>query len=65
MRIENRSVRWECGKDRCYVHARGLMMPCGFGIITMQKLDISGCDVFSGIEAVLADGAHLGVERLV
>ena len=53
MRIENRSVRWECGKDRCYVHARGLMMPCGFGIITMQKLDISGCDVFSGIETVL------------
>lgn len=53
MKIESRSVRWECGKDRCYVHARGLMMPCGFGIITMQKLDISGCDVFSGIEMVL------------
>lgn len=40
-----------CG-ERCYVHARGLMMPNGFCLITMQKLELSGCDVFYGIEMI-------------
>lgn len=38
-----------CG-ERCYVHARGLILPGGNGIITLQKLELSGCDVFYGIE---------------
>ena len=36
--------------EKCYVHARGLIMPDGFGIMTTQKLDLSGWDVFYGIE---------------
>ena len=36
--------------ENCYVHARGLIMPDGFGIMTTQKLDLSGWDVFYGIE---------------
>ena len=34
----------------CYVHARGLLLPQGKGLITLQKLDLSGCDLFDGIE---------------
>ncbi len=41
----------------CYVHARGLLMPDGSGLITMQKLDLTGCDVFNGLEMMkTADG---------
>ena len=40
-----------CG-ERCYVHARGLMQNDGFCLITMQKLELSGCDVFYGIEMI-------------
>ena len=40
-----------CG-ERCYVHARGLMQNGGFCLITMQKLELSGCDVFYGIEMI-------------
>ena len=36
--------------EKCYVHARGLIMPDGFGILTTQKLDLSGWDVFYGME---------------
>lgn len=36
--------------ENCYVHARGLIMPDGFVIMTTQKLDLSGWDVFYGIE---------------
>ena len=44
-------------KDKCYVHARGVIRRDGFGLITAQKLDISGCDVFWGIEMLkTADG---------
>ena len=41
--------------ERCYVHARGLIMPDGFGIMTMQKLELSGCDVFYGLEMTKTD----------
>ena len=44
--------------EKCYVHARGLIMPDGFGILTTQKLDLSGWDVFYGIEIMkTSDGA--------
>lgn len=36
--------------DHCYVHARGLILPDGFGLITTQKLLLSQSDVFYGIE---------------
>ena len=50
MRItENRISTDFCG-ERCYVHARGLVLPSGFAIMTMQKLELSGCDVFYGLE---------------
>ena len=38
--------------ERCYVHARGVILPNGFGVITMQKLELSGSDIFYGIEMV-------------
>ena len=36
--------------NRCYVHSRGVLLESGFGLITTQKLELSGCDVFYGIE---------------
>ena len=36
--------------ERCYVHARGFIAPTGDGIMTLQKLELSGCDLFDGIE---------------
>ena len=47
--IKNRISTDFCG-EKCYVHARGLVLPSGFAIMTMQKLELSGCDVFYGIE---------------
>lgn len=46
--------------DRCYVHARGLILPSGFGIITTQKLELSGSDVFWGLEMMKShDGGKI------
>lgn len=39
-------------KVKCYVHARGMVLPTGFGIMTMQRLELSGCDVFYGLEMI-------------
>lgn len=50
MQIEISRIKPEREGDRCYVHARGLIMPDGFGIITTQKLELSGSDVFYGLE---------------
>ena len=50
MEISVRKFPGYDGDERCYVHARGLIMPDGFGIITTQKLELSGIDVFYGIE---------------
>lgn len=50
MKIELFPIKNEFNGERCYVHARGLIMPSGFGIMTMQKLELSGCDVFYGLE---------------
>ncbi len=47
--IENR-ISTDFKGERCYVHARGLVLPSGFAIMTMQKLELSGCDVFYGLE---------------
>lgn len=47
-------------KETCYVHTRGLLLPGGFGILTMQRLQLSGVDVFYGIEMrkTTDGGAH-------
>lgn len=50
MKIEiNKITPVEYG-ERCYVHARGVVLENGFGIMTTQKLELSGIDVFYGIE---------------
>ena len=50
MEIELKRITPKRDGDRCYVHARGLILPSGFGLITMQKLELSGSDVFYGLE---------------
>ena len=50
MKIETKRISTDFDGKRCYVHARGLIRENGFGIITTQKLELSGCDVFYGLE---------------
>ena len=50
MNIEINKISTDFKGERCYVHARGLIMSDGNGIMTTQKLELSGCDVFYGIE---------------
>lgn len=50
MNINIQRIETEYNTERCYVHARGLLLQNGFGLITMQKLELSGCDVFYGLE---------------
>ncbi len=50
MNIEINKISTDFKGERCYVHARGLILPDGNGVMTLQKLELSGCDVFYGIE---------------
>lgn len=50
MNIEITKIQTDSSVEQCYVHARGLILPSGFAIITAQKLELSGCDVFYGLE---------------
>jgi hypothetical protein len=50
MNIQNKMIKNAFDGSRCYVHARGAIRPDGFGVITTQKLELSGCDVFYGLE---------------
>ena len=50
MNIEKRIIKTSFDGKRCYVHARGLLLPTDFLIMTMQKLELSGDDVFYGLE---------------
>ena len=52
MKIEISRLSTEFNGERCYVHARGALRDDGFGIITMQKLELSGSDLFYGIEFI-------------
>ena len=57
MKIEFDKLSTDFKGERCYVHARGVILPQGTGIMTTQKLELSGCDVFYGIEMMKsADG---------
>ena len=46
--------------DYCYTHARGTVTPDGFSLITAQRLRLSGCDVFYGMEMLFSHdgGGH-------
>lgn len=50
MQIDIRTIQTNTSSARCYVHARGLILQNGFGLITAQQLELSGCDVFHGPE---------------
>ena len=50
MKIDIMRIPTDFRGERCYVHARGVLLPSGFGLITTQKLELSGCDAFYGIE---------------
>ena len=52
MEININKIPTDFNGEYCYVHARGVILPSGFGIITMQKLLLSGCDVFYGLEMI-------------
>ena len=52
MRTELAKISTNFNGTQCYVHARGVFKENGFGIITMQKLELSGCDHFHGIEFI-------------
>lgn len=52
MNIDLKKIPTDFNGEYCYVHARGVMKEDGFGLITMQKLLLSGCDVFYGIEMI-------------
>ncbi|MBQ3140824.1 MAG: exo-alpha-sialidase [Clostridia bacterium] len=59
MKIELDKISTDFNGERCYVHARGVLLPQGHAIMTMQKLELSGCDVFYGIEMMKStDGAR-------
>ena len=55
MEIQCNQITTDFHGERCYVHARGLILPGGRGIITLQKLELSGCDVFYGIEMMKSE----------
>ena len=49
----------------CYTHARAALAPDGFAVMTTQKLRLSGCDVFYGLEMLTSSdsGAHWSAIR--
>ena len=52
MKIRYDTVKTSYNDEHCYVHARGVILSDGFGLITMQKLVLSGIDLFHGIEMI-------------
>ena len=50
MKIVLQQIKTGFSGDYCYTHARGAVLPDGKAVITTQKLRLSGCDVFSGLE---------------
>ena len=50
MKIVLQQIKTGFSGDYCYTHARGAVLPDGKAVITTQKLRLSGCDVFYGLE---------------
>ena len=58
MKIETRIVRHGYDGKQCHVHARGIFGARG-AVITAQRLHLTECDVFDGIELIFSsDGVH-------
>lgn len=66
MNIEIKRIDTDFHGERCYVHARGLILSDGFGMITMQKLELSGTDVFYGLEMMTTQdgGEHFSLPHV-
>jgi len=66
MKIEWTKIPTDFRGERCYVHARGLILSDGFGLITTQKLELSGTDVFYGLEMMTTTdgGEHFSAPRI-
>ena len=58
MEISLNKLNFNIGKELCYVHARGLLLEDGFGLITMQKLDLKGFDLFNGLEFIYSNDSY-------
>lgn len=65
MKIEYTAIPTDFDGKRCYVHARGAFRADGFGLMTMQKLELSGSDLFYGIEFMTTEdfGASFSAPR--
>ncbi len=50
MKINLHKIKTKFNEKFCYVHARGVIQPCGDMLVTMQPLKLSGVDDFYGIE---------------
>ena len=50
MKISLQQIKTGFSGEYCYTHARGAVMPDGKAVITTQKLRLTGCDIFSGLE---------------
>ena len=57
MKISLQQIKTGFSGDYCYTHARGAVLPDGKAVITTQKLRLSGCDVFSGLEMTVSEDA--------
>lgn len=53
MKIERQMIKTNFNGKYCFTHARGVITPSGFGLITTQPLLISGSDVFYGMYIML------------
>lgn len=49
MQIKWTTLSTDFNGETCFTHARGLIMPDGFGLMTAQPLRLTGCDVFYGM----------------
>ena len=57
MKISLQQIKTGFSGEYCYTHARGAVMPDGKAVITTQKLRLSGCDIFSGLEMTTSSDA--------
>ena len=49
MKIEWQTLPTDFKGETCFTHARGVITPGGFGLITAQPLRLSGSDIFYGM----------------
>jgi len=49
MKIELTKIATDFKGEYCFTHARGVITPSGFGVLTTQPLRLSGSDIFYGM----------------